>query len=64
MAIVDSILSLDLESDQIRQSNLDFRFDFTMMIRFATFNRISSMQCGSLKKSTSKFSSLTLRMVP
>ena len=41
IVIVDSIWSLDFESDRNQQTNLDFRFDSTTMIWFATPNRIS-----------------------
>ena len=41
IAIVDSNPSLDFESDRNRWSNLDFKFDSTMTIRFRTHNPFS-----------------------
>ena len=41
IAIVDSNLLLEFESDQNRRSNLDFKFDLTTTIWFGTPNGIS-----------------------
>ena len=46
IGIIDSISSLDFESDWIRWSNSDTDFDSTMTIRYATPNRISLVDTG------------------
>ena len=41
IAIVDSILIVEIQIDNIRWSNSDFRFDSTTLIQFGDPNRIS-----------------------